>query len=294
MALNLLDKVKFNIKKVGKSRLDFSHAYSTTASFGDFQPYHCKIVQANSNGKFQSNAAVRFSTMLAPTFGKVKAKDFHHLVPVSDLFECVAPMLAQSKWTNGKGDIVDTSYLPHVTLGLLSRFILIGARFEIYMHTGIVVGNNARSIFVPKNALTNKQLLDQAVADGLITRNSNNEAIEDSNWFKQDVDDWQNKGFEGFHGTWFNLGLLNRNWFDVLGNKYTAPAELYNSINHLWIPIANNDIASVFGVNKVEEKSASGAVAEVTHYDKHISFKTCDYCIDFIINGHRYTLCVAV
>ena len=137
MKNNMLGKIAFALSNVGKSKLDFTHDVSTTAAFGDVQPTTCKLILPNSNGQVQSHSLVRFGAMVAPTFGRIKAKEYHTLVPMSDLLENFAFMLAQGRKANGLNSgsqIISPQDVPHMTLGLLSRMCLIGAEIEVYAH----------------------------------------------------------------------------------------------------------------------------------------------------------------
>lgn len=294
---NFLSKIAVNIKNLGKSKLDFSHSISTTAGFGDLQPIHCKLVQPNSNGKIEGKALVRFSTMLAPTFGKVKAKEYHHLVPCSDLFECIAPMMAQSKYINGIGFVNDVDHLPRMTLGLLSRMILIGSRVEIFEHPTSGV-QDYKTLKVANNSVTAGAFQDKLNSDGILTFVSGL-PVHNTDWFDWDADN-PNHGsgnitpitsFDGFHGCWLNLGKLNANWFSALSGsgKYVPPVSL-TGYPDFWIPIANNDPFEIMGITS-EEYNDNGTITTRRVYNKHINPETCDYCIDFVVNNHEYTLC---
>ena len=80
MKNNILGKIKVALGNRNKAHLSLSHDVSTTASFGDVQPTICKLVLPNSNGHVSTKTLVRFGTMLAPTFGRIKAKEYHTLV----------------------------------------------------------------------------------------------------------------------------------------------------------------------------------------------------------------------
>ena len=297
---NFLSKVALNIKNLGNAKLDFSHPLSTTAGFGDLQPVHCKLVQPNSNGKIEGKALVRFSTMLAPTFGKVKAKEYHHLVPVSDLFECVAPLLAQTQYYNGNAQLTDNRMLPWCTLGILSRMILIGARCELFVHDGLPTGAS-KNLVIPMNQVTWGTQLNSMKGNTLINfTTSNNEVVfSDSEWFKQDSDNPNVEGtstnrvssFDGFHGCWFNLGKLNQNWFSRIQSRFTPAPQLISKPN-FWIPIANNDIGEITGRTKERNVPTDGDVTDSYRYDRHLNPETCDYCIDFVYGTQKeFTLC---
>lgn len=287
--INPLSKIAFNIKNLGKSKLDFSHSLSTTAGFGDLQCIHCKIVQPNSNGKYQSKELVRFGTLLAPTFGKVKAKEYAEVVPVSDLFECIAPAMAQAPYTNGAGEVVDCKYFPRMTLGLLSRFIMIGARIELFMQVENGV-EGVKTVMIPKNSVTFGEVVSQAANDGLVS--FQNGTIGNGGLFYRGNSAVLNTSscFAGFDGLWLNLGWLNDNWFSALGNRYAPPSEIRE--HNYYIPIANNDFNSLFGQFQDEagyNQEQGGQIIYETAY-KHLNLEKCDHVLDFQVGNHVYSL----
>lgn len=271
MKTNVFSKIAMGIKNIGKSKLDFSHGVSTTATFGDMQPSHCKLIIPTSNGRVHSKSLVRFGTMLLPTFGKIKSKEYYQLVPVSDLLENVAPMLAQAKIANQNGEIIAPQGFPHMTLGVLSRYIMIGAKMQLFRHTN----GSATAITMPTGQLPWTAVKQAAQNTGII------------NWFKDNANN-PNSGangntrlecFDDMHCSWLDLGALNQNWFDALGERYQEPSALNGM--HCWIPIANESVDSLFGCYHEDEKNDDGAVVSTLKYGTIVNPEKCDYCITF-------------
>ena len=256
MKTNIFSKIAMSVKNIGKSKLDFSHGVSTTSTFGDMQVTHCKLIQPTSNGRVKSKTLVRFGTMLLPTFGKIKSKEYYQLVPVSDLLENVAPMLAQAKISNQNGEIIAPQGFPHMTLGVLSRYIMIGAKMQLFRHTN----GSATAITEPTAQMPFIAVKQAAEACGV------------NAWFKEDSDNPNNgtgnttrlECFDGMHCSWLNLGALNQNWFDALGSRYEEPSALVNM--NCWIPIANESVDSLYGSYHADEKNDDGAVVSTLKY----------------------------
>lgn len=269
MKTNMLGKIALAIKHIGKTRLDFTHDVSTTAGFGDLQPSTCKLILPNSNGNVESKSLVRFAPMVAPTFGRIKAKEYHHLVPLSDLFENFAYMLAQGKRATGNaGRIISPTRAPHMTLGLLSRFILVGAQVEIYEHT---VEDNERQTVV-------HQSLTPSVADTYRSNFNTDQGI--ANWFRAGVDG--SGVFSDYHGSMFNLGRLTSYWASAVGLVG------WQTQKNFWVPIRNKSAGELFG--EYQKIKYVNGVPQTEYSINHLPLDKSSICITAELEGgHVYT-----
>lgn len=269
MKNNLIGKIAMGIKHLGKSKLNFSHDVSTTATFGDLQPTTCKLIQPNSNGYFESRNMVRFGTMVAPTFGRIKSKEYHHLVPLSDLFENFAYMLAQGKRATGisTNAIISPTAAPHMTLGLLSRFCLVGARVEIYTHN---IGDTESVTLV--NVSNNVTRAEQYQGEFNSRHGLNN-------WIRTN----QTAGgvFSGYQGTMFNLGRLTSPWAGQVG------LEGWNNAHDFWIPVRNDTEGEFFGV--FQKTDYIGGNERTVKSLEHIPMDKASLCLTTDIGDYTYT-----
>lgn len=237
MKNNMLGKIAMAIKTIGKTKLDFTHDVSTTATFGDMQPSTCKLIIPNSNGRVESRQMVRFGTMVAPTFGRIKSKEYHHLVPLSDLFENFAYMLAQGKRSTGD-NIISPERAPHMTLGLLSRCCLVGARIQCYFHQTADTGSST-IILKPMTVDRAKQYAQDF--DQYFTMND---------WYRAN----QTAGdvFTGYSGGMFNLGKLTSLW----ASDHNLDG--WQNNRDYWIPCRNDTVHELFGVMSKDGYDSNG------------------------------------
>lgn len=261
MKNNMLGKIAFALSNVGKSKLDFTHDVSTTAAFGDVQPTTCKLILPNSNGQVQSHSLVRFGAMVAPTFGRIKAKEYHTLVPMSDLLENFAFMLAQGRKANGLNvgaQIIAPQDVPHMTLGLLSRMCLIGAEIEIYPHRTNDEGLTTQIMQAETTAVAHD------FADVSTTVRS---------WIRTDYTATGN--LVPYKGSMFNIGALTWDW--AYSNNILAD-EAENK--DFWIPIKNKTVASCFGVKTEKYVAEDGNVYDIEKIE-HLPLDKSSLAITF-------------
>ena len=272
MKNNMLGKISMAIKHMGKSRLNLTHDVSTTAPFGDMQATTCKLIIPNSNGTVKSRSLVRFGTMVAPTFGRIKSKEYHMLVPLSDLFQNFAFMLAQSKRASGfNQQILSPEKAPHMTLGLLSRYCLIGAEVEIYRH---MTADTDRSTLVVRTTSVSGAENEKNQVVGYLGGNLDN--IMKFNQTAGGV-------FDGYHGTMFNLGVVTSAWAQEKGlNGWINPNQ------QIWIPCRNKDDFSLFGIRTSHGLNQQGQPT-TTKELKHIPLEKGSLNLTISINGGVYT-----
>lgn len=271
MKNNLFKKIAIKVSNLRKTQLNFAHDVSTTAGFGELQQTTCKLVMPNSNGTTQSKTLVRFAPMVAPTFGRVRSKEYHTLVPVSDLSKNIPALLAQGRVARGS-NIFEPQFLPHMTLGYLSRYCLVGAEVSMYRQYGDGGDDNALSTYFIGSS--------EAGADTMHGQNS---------W----IDDYIQENahsveFSGFVGTLMNVDFFTRDW--AISKVHQTQQDYRGT---LWIPIRNKNAKTLFGVGsrEVVRHTSGGQDVVVTEYYEHsVPLESADLLYSFRHNGIWYTL----
>lgn len=139
---NKLGAVAIKTASRKRARFNLAHDVNTTFSFGDIQPAMCRMVTANSKTSVSMESLVRLAPLLSPTFGRIKYKQFHHFVGMSDLTQNYSALMAQQEVTRSQGTFTPAS-VPYCKLSYLSRLVLSGAKCTIY--DGSSGGNDTTS-----------------------------------------------------------------------------------------------------------------------------------------------------
>lgn len=131
MKANKQKKIKVPKSGFKRSRFNWSHDVNTTFSWGEVQPTQCKLLIPGSKTSMQAQNLIRLAPMVAPTFGRVKYKTFNQFVGMSEIFPNFDAMMAQEPITRYGGTKVPQS-MPWISLGILSQWVLHGARATLY------------------------------------------------------------------------------------------------------------------------------------------------------------------
>ena len=131
MRNNQLDKVKLDTGKLPRSRFNKSFDVNTTADWGFCQPSICQMMYPNTKQVVQSETLVRLAPMLAPTFGRVAAKQYHQFVDIEDIYPPFPNLMSQTAY-NGTDSRYVPNNVPRVPLAWLSLFVLTGAKCTLY------------------------------------------------------------------------------------------------------------------------------------------------------------------
>lgn len=262
MKNNKVGKIAIQTPKQKRSQLNFAHDVSTTAAWGDVQPTTCKLIMPKSSGTIQSKTLVRLAPMVAPTFGRVKAKEYHTLVPISDLTRNGAALLAQARVAKGT-NVFSPDTLPHMTLGLLSRYCLVGSTVTVYK---CMTPNDsqARAVFARPHGLTQQE---QFASD-----------LQLSNYFYQN---YHSTEFSGYVGGVLDLDLITHNWWI----DHALPQQNY--AGNLKIPVRNDTVRSFFGTFTRQVARPSGVEDE--EFDDVVPLDKADLCYTCQINGTTWT-----
>lgn len=263
MKNNKIGKIAIKTPKIKRSQLNLAHDVSTSAGWGDVQPTTCKLIIPKSSGTIQSKCLVRLAPMVAPTFGRVKAKEYHTLVPISDLSRNAAALLAQSQLAKGT-NVFTPENLPFMTLGFLSRYCLIGSTVTAYREA---FGNNDTSMRTVQFRPTNEtRQLDYA------------SQLDLSTYF---FDDYHSTEFPGYVGGVLDLDIMTRDWALNMG----ISQQLY--AGNLKIPVRNRGQRSFFGTWTRQVAKPSGVEDE--EYEDVVPLDKADLCYTFQHNGHMWT-----
>lgn len=130
MKNNDMDKIQIFNSRHPKARFNLSHDVNSTYQFGEVQPVVCRQMIPQEKDVVQINSLVRLAPMVAPTFGRIKHKEWHYFVPFTDLFPHFGNFFAETSYA-GK----TVASLLSIKLGLLSYMCLIGAKFTLYFST---------------------------------------------------------------------------------------------------------------------------------------------------------------
>lgn len=128
---NKQHEIKIPIAGRRRSRFNWTHDVNTTFAWGEIQPTQCKLLVPNSNTTFSAQSLIRLAPMVAPTFGRVKYKTYNQFVPLADVFPNFDALMAQEPVSTADSTQVPY-YIPRIPLGLLSSYVLVGARATLY------------------------------------------------------------------------------------------------------------------------------------------------------------------
>lgn len=131
MKTNKQSKIKVPRSGYKRSRFNWSHDVNTTLNWGELQPSMCKMLVPGSKTTLQTQDLVRLAPMVAPTFGRVKYKTYSQFVGMSDIFPNWSALMAQEPVSTAEKTQIPIS-VPRMSLGMLSTYVLWGARSTIY------------------------------------------------------------------------------------------------------------------------------------------------------------------
>lgn len=144
------NKITIDSANRPKVRNPLSHDVNTTASIGDVQPLLCRQLIPKSKTSLSMRHLIRLDPMVAPTYGRLKAKCWSHFVGLSDLLPRSVPaMLTKAPIAKGSLNSVPTvpNELPNATLCDLAASVLVGAVCTVYFHTPSTHGEGADASF---------------------------------------------------------------------------------------------------------------------------------------------------
>ena len=134
MQNNTIGTIAMKTAKLPRKFQDKSYSVHTTMDFGSVIPANVTFMEADSKMVVEGSERLLAASMPAPTFGKMLFKGVHKFVPVSDLTENYAPLMAQQGVSRGNQQFVPQC-LPRIRVRDLSLFMLWGAKCTIGVNT---------------------------------------------------------------------------------------------------------------------------------------------------------------
>lgn len=131
MKANKQSKIKIKNSGFKRSHFNWAHDVNTTHTWGEIQPTQCKMLIPGSKTTMSTQDLIRLAPMVAPTFGRVKYKTFNQFVALSEIFPNFDAFMAQEPVTKTGGTKVPNQ-IPTIPLGMLSSYVLFGAKASLY------------------------------------------------------------------------------------------------------------------------------------------------------------------
>ena len=238
-------KITIDSGNAKKEKFSLSHSLNTTASFGEVQPAQVRILVPNSKTIAGVDSLVRLAPMVAPTFGDMKLKVWHHFVGMSDLLRSFTKFLTQEPY-GAVGQVRKQTTLPKMRLKDLSTLALIGARISCYIYDSDSSQSDRPVYLFPKADNNTAQAFSNLIAAQGLTAYV---AYQDSR-------------FPGYSGAMFSPSLLDptlRSNLIPMGNIvhsdnsvldwFDHPADTTNPYNQEWETISLQSADLVFTRN---------------------------------------------
>lgn len=291
MKANKQSKVKVPKSGFKRSRFNWSHDVNTTFNWGEIQPTMCKLLIPNTKTTVQAQSLIRLAPMVAPTFGRVKYKTFSQFVPCADVMPNFDAMLAQEPIVrNGVKKVPQN--IPSITLGILSSYVLFGARANIYWADSAAEAakGNYKTRYRHLN-LQGEWSLDSRMQGILNDLGSQNVASVVVNGLPQSNMSSIYKTFVGFGDQTNNnerVVFYPRGGYSFLKKSFdwtgAAGARKYG------ITLSNKTMASLFPIDRaidIQEEITKGSAAaqRVDDTESEVTFDGADYIIEFNIPG---------
>lgn len=292
MKTNKQSKIKVPKSGFKRSRFNWSHDVNTTFNWGEIQPTMCKLLVPNTKTTVQAQSLIRLAPMVAPTFGRVKYKTFSQFVPCADVMPNFDAMLAQEPITRNGVKKVPKN-IPSITLGILSSYVLFGARANIYWADSAAEAakGNYKTRYRHLN-LQGEWSLDarmQSIVDDLLTQSV---CSEKANGLPLQNMDSIYKTFAGFsdksNTTQTRVVFFPRGPYSFLKNAFEVTGS--GQSKKYGITLSNKTIESLFPIDRainIQEEITKGSAAaqRVDDTEHEVTFDSADYIIEFNVEG---------
>lgn len=277
MRNNQIDKVKLDTGKLPRSRFNKSFDVNTTADWGSIQPSVCQMMYPNSKQIVQSETLVRLAPMLAPTFGRVAAKQYHQFVDIEDIYPPFPNLMSQTAY-NGNDSRYVPQNVPRVPLAWLSLFVLSGAKCTLYQSASSTWDEDTSSAFTynylpPSSLNSNAQTLVNAF-----------KYYFDLNYTFTSGNNHNNLNYMPFdyQGPAFNAAALLPPHVQTAIRSMSNAQSSYNQMLILRLPIGNANDGSFF--RDVVTQPVSGH--SVAGFDSnYVSIESADIVIPITFAG---------
>lgn len=269
MKANKQSKIRVKNSGYKRSRFNWSHDVNTTFSWGEIQPTQCKLLIPGSKTTQQVQNLIRLAPMVAPTFGRVKYKTYNQFVALSEIFPNFDALLAQEPKATAGGTRVP-NWIPYISLGKLSSYVLHGARATLYYTQGLTsadrLSNAQKGLYttqykplsgsIPTEMLGRLNLLASATA-----------FTPRANPFSQYCPDAGDVGQR--------LVFCPHNVTSTMDGVYNTDVAGHES----FIVLANTSLNSLCAVDPSE--GAEEIAKSVEACDREVSIASADYVIEF-------------
>lgn len=241
--------IKIDTASRPRERFNMTHNVSTTAAFGECQPAQVRLMVPNSKGVCNLESLVRLAPMVAPTYGDVKLKCWHHFVGMSELLRNFSSFLVEQPHGTANG-IKKMTDLPKMRLSHLSVMALVGCHFTAYIYDA----NNSDNVAIPDYQGSRKsawRLVKAGSTGGLFV----SKALSDQNFISNIA--IEDARFPGYVGTMISPSMFSthlptniipvNNILDTLGNvpcildAFDSVQNVDGSERYLAVPLNSAD-----------------------------------------------------
>ena len=276
-----------------RSRFNWSHDVNTTFAWGEIQPTMCKLLIPNTKTTVQAQSLIRLAPMVAPTFGRVKYKTFSQFVPCADVMPNFDAMLAQEPIIRNGVKKVPKN-IPSITLGILSSYVLFGARANIYWADSAAEAakGNYKTRYRHLN-LQGEWALDSTMANILSALGTQNVAATYANGLPvTQATSTLYSSVAGFSdksdATGERVVFFPRGPYSFLRHSFEDTGS--GEAKRYGVTLSNKTMASLFPVDKainIQEEVTKGSAAAARYDDTEaeVSFESADYIIEFNMPG---------
>lgn len=264
MENNQISKIAMRSSGNKKSHFNWSHDVNTSCSFGHCQPIISRFLVPKSKTTVKTAQLVRLAPMARPAFARLKYKTLSGFVGFSELTENFPHLLAKTPVARGQ-TLYNIAELPHISLGLLSYLVLVGAKCSVWYQPAGLPANRAGTYVMRK--IYND-------SSDTAARNTFNTLFANSQIFRFDR---YSVEFPSFVGTVLDL-------WEVFGNYFGTTEDE----SGLEIPLSNySNYRSFFDAKEyVMEADNPNPLA---NFD-YVTLEGADYVLDIEKNGYKIAL----
>lgn len=243
MQNNKLGKVAIDTSKRPKARFNLPYDVNTTSDWGSLQPSVGRMMYPGTKNVVQVESLTRLAPMLAPTFGRVALKQFHQFVDLDDVWPAFSSFYAKKAF-NGLTNYVPQS-VPCVNQSYLSLFVLTGCKMSFYQNIQSQESTNPSNptkVRCPSSTAVGQATLRTNIQYGVDTRFHwhGGQSYDSSVEF---LDDRYMP--TSYSGAMFDFAqLLSDDVVTAIVGQ--TPPQAHDNLTHLYLPTANNSVASIF------------------------------------------------
>lgn len=264
MENNNISKIAMKSSGQKHNRFNWSHDVNTSCSFGHCQPIISRLLVPKSKTTVKTAQLVRLAPLVRPAFARLKYKTLSGFVGFSELTENFPHLLSKTPVARGQ-TLYNIEQLPHISLGLLSYLVLVGAKCSLWYVPTTAPADKQNCYVMGKIHDTNTENIFQTVFNTI--NGSSNELIRFNRYSVE---------FPSFVGTVLDL-------WEVFGNYFGTEDE-----TGLEIPLSNYANYRSFFDSKdyVTEADNPNPLA----YFDYVDLEGADYVLDLERGGVKFAL----